>query len=385
MQSQLIYHTQLQVDKFEMHIAEWRRRLDEQEARLGIHHPDHADSVSASGGFAQGTLEEGEACAGPIDDRTTTGGEVQDTPMDYLVSLLKPMFVLKGGEQNRREADKTIKIEAEQRRKIPKSAASQKLENTIRTLQDKCNESGQELSMLQTLYGVLGQRNDTFQEVVVVLNAQSEEQLSKLNKLSQNYQHLQRSLDERERRLSAQDQLLTMDSVALADQDIRLQALEAPGSRGILVWVISNVSKRRKDAISGRTKSFYSPPFYTSCHGYKMCARIYPNGDGQARGTHLSLFFVVMKGQYDNILRWPFRQKVTFMVVDQGDRKHIVDAFNPDPTSSSFKKPTEDMNIASGCPLFAELSLLEDDNYQYVKDDCLFVKVVVDTTDLQNM
>lgn len=41
-----------------------------------------------------------------------------------------------------------------------------------------------------------------------------------------------------------------------------------------------------------------------------MCLRIYLNGDGTGRGTHLSLFFVVMKGPHDALLRWPFNQKV---------------------------------------------------------------------------
>jgi len=28
------------------------------------------------------------------------------------------------------------------------------------------------------------------------------------------------------------------------------------------------------------------------------------------KGTHVSLFFVVMRGAYDALLKWPFRQKV---------------------------------------------------------------------------
>lgn len=41
-----------------------------------------------------------------------------------------------------------------------------------------------------------------------------------------------------------------------------------------------------------------------------MCLRIYLNGDGTGRGSHLSLFFVVMRGQSDALLKWPFNQKV---------------------------------------------------------------------------
>lgn len=54
----------------------------------------------------------------------------------------------------------------------------------------------------------------------------------------------------------------------------------------------------------------FCPAFYTSKYGYKMCLRIYLNGDGTGRGSHLSLFFVVMRGQSDALLKWPFNQKV---------------------------------------------------------------------------
>lgn len=37
---------------------------------------------------------------------------------------------------------------------------------------------------------------------------------------------------------------------------------------------------------------------------------MYLNGDGAGKGTHMSLFFVVMKGDYDALLPWPFRHKV---------------------------------------------------------------------------
>lgn len=46
-----------------------------------------------------------------------------------------------------------------------------------------------------------------------------------------------------------------------------------------------------------------------------MCLRIYLNGDGTGRGTHLSLFFVVMRGHSDALLKWPFNQKVTFIYI----------------------------------------------------------------------
>lgn len=149
---------------------------------------------------------------------------------------------------------------------------------------------------------------------------------------------------------------------------------------GVLLWKISDVSAKMYDSFNEPEKSFYSPPFYTSRHGYKMRARIYLNGDGMGKGTHISLFFVIMRGEYDALLRWPFRQKVTFMLLDQHNVEHVIDAFRPDPNSSSFQRPRRETNIASGCPLF--FSLAELNKHAYIKDDAMFIKVIVDCADL---
>ncbi|XP_051924209.1 TNF receptor-associated factor 2-like isoform X5 [Hippocampus zosterae] len=73
--------------------------------------------------------------------------------------------------------------------------------------------------------------------------------------------------------------------------------------------------------------------------------------------------------------------KVTLMLLDQNNREHIIDAFRPDISSSSFQRPVSDMNIASGCPLFCPLSKLESKN-SYIRDDTIFIKAIVDLTGL---
>ena len=83
-------------------------------------------------------------------------------------------------------------------------------------------------------------------------------------------------------------------------------------------------------------------------------------------------------GEYDPLLKWPFDYKVSLIMVDQDHKRHIVQTFKPSPSSSSFQKPKSDMNIASGCPKFAELKIL--DNESYVKEDVMYIKAIVDTT-----
>jgi TNF receptor-associated factor 2 len=70
------------------------------------------------------------------------------------------------------------------------------------------------------------------------------------------------------------------------------------------------------------------------------------------------------------------------MLLDQNGRDHVVDAFRPDPTSSSFKRPTTEMNIASGCPLLMPLANLDSSTNAYVKDNLAYIKIIVNCDDL---
>ncbi|XP_052223971.1 TNF receptor-associated factor 3-like [Dreissena polymorpha] len=152
---------------------------------------------------------------------------------------------------------------------------------------------------------------------------------------------------------------------------------------GVFIWKFTDFSRKQQEA-QGRNVSHYSTPFFTSPFGYKMCARLYPNGDGMGKGTHMSLFFVVMKGEYDALQEWPFKQRVTFCLLNQERGSHVVDSFQPDPTSSSFLRPQNNMNVASGCPLFVRLDALVSPDNGLLKDDTILLKIIVDRKDLHD-
>lgn len=178
-----------------------------------------------------------------------------------------------------------------------------------------------------------------------------------------------------------------MQDLQLSDLTIRQDLSEVKGCNGILVWRISDIHRRIEEAESGRTPSLYSPPFYSSAAGYKMCARIYLDGDGAGKRSHISLFFVVMRGDYDSLLQWPFQQKVRMSLLDQTPavapryRSDVIEVFKPNTSSSSFQRPCSEMNIATGCPLFAPKSVLSSD--RYVRDDTIFVRIEISLAGLR--
>ena len=188
-------------------------------------------------------------------------------------------------------------------------------------------------------------------------------------------------IEEIQRKISEVEHSVDRALGSCLEQELRIQLLERATYDGVLLWKIDEFDRRRREAIDGTTMSLYSTPFYTSRHGYKMCARIYLNGDGMGKNTHLSFFFVVMRGPFDGLLTWPFKQKVTLTLLNQAGKKHVSDSFRPDPNSSSFQRPgRREMNIASGCPMFIRIEHLMSGGF--VKDDCIYVRVIVDTNDL---
>ena len=167
-----------------------------------------------------------------------------------------------------------------------------------------------------------------------------------------------------------------------SELSLRVERIPTTTYNGEFIWVIPEVARRIREAKTGENISLYSAPFYTHRFGYKLCLRVYLNGDGTGKGTHISFFLNLMRGDYDAMLSWPFQQRVTMMLLDQNKRKNIVKAFRPNPSSYCFHKPKTKMNMASGCPQFAHLSVLS--NPRYVRSDTLYLKVIVDETGLDH-
>ncbi|CAF4944141.1 unnamed protein product [Rotaria sp. Silwood1] len=90
-----------------------------------------------------------------------------------------------------------------------------------------------------------------------------------------------------------------------------------------------------------------------------------------------------MRGPNDAILKFPFNYKVTFCLYDQTpQQQHIIDSFRPDIKSNSFQRPRSEMNIASGIPKFFPLTMIQQEGNPYVREDTMFIKVMVDFDDM---
>ena len=126
---------------------------------------------------------------------------------------------------------------------------------------------------------------------------------------------------------------------------------------------------------------FYSQAFYTHPDGYKMCVRVDFSRDGDIRGNHLSVFILILQGQNDVKLRWPFQGSVKYELLNQleDDNHH---------TKVSRFTDTDKLDIANmkGYPSFLPHALLLHNfikKTEYLRDDTLYFRVSVKVDNLK--
>ena len=128
----------------------------------------------------------------------------------------------------------------------------------------------------------------------------------------------------------------------------------------------------------------YSPPFYTSPGGYKLCVRVDVNGYEDCKGTHISVYTFLMRGENDEHLPWPFTGTVTIKLLNQLEDKnhHCRDTtFPADNGAAQRVMSQERSSYGWGCRCYISHSALgfnAAEYWQYLMDDCLHFRIKVD-------
>ncbi|GAB1286075.1 TNF receptor-associated factor 2 [Apodemus speciosus] len=178
----------------------------------------------------------------------------------------------------------------------------------------------------------LEQKIATFENIVCVLNREVERVAVTAEACSRQHRLDQDKIEALSNKVQQLERSIGLKDLAMADLEQKVSELEVSTYDGVFIWKISDFARKRQEAVAGRTPAIFSPD-------------------------------------------------VTLMLLDHNNREHVIDAFRPDVTSSSFQRPVSDMNIASGCPLFCPVSKMEAKN-SYVRDDAIFIKAIVDLTGL---
>ena len=140
--------------------------------------------------------------------------------------------------------------------------------------------------------------------------------------------------------------------VQLAETKAKLSLLSVSpdGSKKRFIWKIKSFSERMKHAKVGVREKIESDPFYTGCYGYKL--KVFASYNGcdfspprerfgrisfyrapELLKPHLSIGIILLEGEYDDILPWPFSNKITFTLIDHNKdlqkRQNYIDYLSP--------------------------------------------------------
>ena len=131
---------------------------------------------------------------------------------------------------------------------------------------------------------------------------------------------------------------------------------------------MSDYTKKKTEIID-----WYSDPFYTHHKGYKMCLNVFASG---LNSPHLTVWLHLIKGSYDNHLKWPLKGRCEIKLLNQvSNCKHhcevgVIESGDKQP--SVHKKHYIWYNYEFISHENLEIS---NSSCQYLKDDALFFQV----------
>lgn len=140
--------------------------------------------------------------------------------------------------------------------------------------------------------------NENVQEHLTLLS-------SSLLKMSRAIEYKDRQIEELRGELQGKDK-----EISLIQQDMDNLIKLVP-------TVPIEVTMENYKLLKANDAEWNSAPFYTCHGGYKMCLRVLPNGFLNWQKSHVSMFLCMMKGEFDDQLRWPFAAKVVVQLLNQ--------------------------------------------------------------------
>ena len=113
----------------------------------------------------------------------------------------------------------------------------------------------------------------TFEGIVTTLHREAERILGVLDDRQVEMDDLKKENEEKSQKIRELERKLANSEVHVMQLNQRVLSSDVCSYNGELVWRIDKWSEQRAKAVAGSVTSVFSPPFYTSKYGYKMCVR----------------------------------------------------------------------------------------------------------------
>jgi len=128
--------------------------------------------------------------------------------------------------------------------------------------------------------------------------------------------------------------------------------------------------------------TIHSNPFQSSESGYRMRMSMTTQTDQQSKQRFILPSFVILRGNYDSILCWPFSFPIALCLVDlTGAQKHVRHSIKPESQAGIFGRPLDDANTPYQISHFYPIAKLVENGSNYVCDDKIFLRIHIDYTE----
>ncbi|KAK5643924.1 hypothetical protein RI129_007769 [Pyrocoelia pectoralis] len=190
--------------------------------------------------------------------------------------------------------------------------------------------------------------------------------------------NLLRSLYEKivvlEQKTREQDIIIANMSEQIAANNLAMSKLSLRYCNGCYLWYITDFKNKINQMRVNHQIMHYSPGFYTSPYGYKLCVRFNLSPKDP---NSIAILIHMMKTDHDNSLDWPFSGRISVTLVHPIESFHNMrETMMTRPELEAFKRPVQDLNPRGFG--YTEFTLIEDLFTQgFIDNNQLAIKVNV--------
>ncbi|XP_066921418.1 TNF receptor-associated factor 4-like [Clytia hemisphaerica] len=239
-----------------------------------------------------------------------------------------------------------------------KNDFDEKFQNEKLQIEDKFDRKLKE--KYEEIQNVKAQCNQKLQKIERDFDAKLIEKHQEIKDLKEEFGKIKNDLDEIKMNDKTEEHFKNLNGILVNKNELTFGILRVP--RCPYTFLIENF-KTKFDKAKKTNDIIHSPHFFT-VNGYKGDLEVHLNGQGAGKNTHISVFFQILNGPYDDLLKWPIPWKSYSFILLINDKE--VDKYSSKSTDEGgkwkdiFKRPTGDVGEDLGYPKAFSHELVKD-------------------------
>lgn len=175
-----------------------------------------------------------------------------------------------------------------------------------------------------------------------------------------------------EQKSREQDIIISNMSQQISSFNVAFTNLQQRYCSGCYLWYFNDFKNKIKAMKQNTHIMHYSPGFFTSPNGYKLCIRLNLSPKDP---NFVAILIHMMKSEHDHALDWPFIGRITISLIHPKEPfKTMKETMMTRPELDAFKRPIQDLNPKGFG--YTEFALIDDlVGQEFISNNQLLIKV----------